>query len=188
MATHYRQAISRAFRSVADALAVTSPGVAVVSVEKTRPADVTAYVANEVVSEATANATVWSFANIARVNGGSGYVVKGRVVTNLLTGQTQRLRLYLFNAAPTGNLNDNAANTEPKYADIAKMVGFVDFDALDNTQAGADSSENQRDDLRLSFTCGAASRTLSGILVTLDAFTPASGQKFTIILEVEQTT
>ena len=148
------------------------------SASKTRPADTTAYSVNDVVSNSTSAGTVWSFAGFP---GSGGYLVKARVASNLVTGMTPRLRLYLFNAAPTGVLNDNAANTEPVYADESWKVGLIDFDAMDNSMAGADSSESQRDDLRLEF----SGHTLSGVLVTLDAFTPASEQKFTITLVAE---
>ena len=148
------------------------------SASKTRPANTTAYSVNDVVSENASTGTVWSFTGFP---GAGGYLVKGRVTSNLVTGMTPRLRMYLFNAAPTGVLNDNEANTEPVYADEAQKVGYVDFDAMDNSMSGADSSESQRDDLRLEF----SGHTLSGVLVTLDAFTPASAQQFTVTFVAE---
>ena len=156
-----------------------------VQVGKTRPANTTAYSANDVVSEHATTGTVWTFSNLARQHSTSGYIVKARIITDEVTGQTQRLRLYLFNAAPTGELDDNVASTTPQYADEAQTVGIIDFDALDNTISGADSSMSQRDDLRLSVKAANTDRDIYGILVTLDAFTPVSGQQFTITLEME---
>ncbi len=157
----------------------------VASTTKTREANATPYGVNDVISEAASSGTAWTFAALGRINGGSGYIVKGRVVTDDITVSTMRLRLYLFNATPTSELDDLATNSQPLYADVAKMIGIIDFDALDNAQAGADSAETQRDDLRLAFTCASADADLYGVLVTLDAFTPISGQKFTITLDAE---
>lgn len=158
----------------------------VVTTTKTRAVNTTAYEANDVISEKAANGTSWTFAGMGRVSGGSGYIVKARAVTDDITGQTQRLRLYLFNATPTSELDDLATNSQPLYADLSKMIGTIDFDALDNAQAGADSSETQRDDLRLAYTCDAADTALYGILITLDAFTPIAQQKFSVTLEAER--
>jgi hypothetical protein len=40
--------------------------------------------------------------------------------------------------------------------------------------------------VRLAFVCASASRDLYGMLETRDAFTPASGQKFTVELTLDQ--
>jgi len=157
-----------------------------VSATKTRLANTTAYGANDVVSEHATTGTLWKFTNIARKPGGSGYIVYGRITTDEVTVQGVRYRLYLFNSsAMTGVKNDAATNTEPVYADESLRVGVIDFDAMDISQTSANSSESQRDDLRLAYTCATDSRDLWGLLVVLDALTPASGQLYTITLETE---
>ncbi len=42
----------------------------------TRPADTTAYAANDAIADSTSAPTLLSFANCANANGGQGYIVK----------------------------------------------------------------------------------------------------------------
>ena len=86
-----------------------------VAVEFNRPADVTAYAANDSVSDSTSAPTNLEFANIIRVNGGTGYLVRAILITNQPTNVAQ-FRLHLFNAAPSAG-NDNAP-----YATLWRLV------------------------------------------------------------------
>jgi hypothetical protein len=149
-----------------------------VAVELTRPADTTAYAANDIVSDSTSAPTLLAFANLARVNGGSGYIVRAILRTNRAT-DTARFRLHLFNtnAGIAAPLTDNAAY-ETRYADRALRAGIITFDALATGGGSSDSAGVTMDALRLPVVFAAGSRTLYGLLQTLDAFTPVSGQKF----------
>lgn len=141
-----------------------------------RPADTTAYAALDTVSPATtANLT---FTNIARVSGGSGYIVKARLMTNQSTN-IARYRLHLFHTAPTA-IADNAPYTL-LFANAANRVGHIDFPALATEGTGSNSARSSVDTVRLGFITSGG-RDLIGILETLDAFTPTSGQQFFIEL------
>jgi hypothetical protein len=72
----------------------------VVSANFTRPPDTTNYNSQDIVSNSTSSPVILTFTNIARVNQGSGYIVKARIITNqsgcsaLLPSMTMRLTLF----------------------------------------------------------------------------------------------
>ena len=149
-----------------------------------RPADTSAYAALDTISTSTSAPVVITFSNMARVNAGSGYITKARIMTDQKTN-TARFRLHLFHTAPTLT-NDNAA-FPLLWADRANRVGKIDFGAMTTEDAtNSTCAESLNEAVRLSFTCEAANTALYGILETLDAFTPASGQNFYISLTAEQ--
>ena len=149
-----------------------------------RPADTSAYAALDTVSTSTSAPVVITFSGMARINAGSGYITKARIMTDQKTN-TARFRLHLFHTAPTLT-NDNAA-FPLLWADRANRVGKIDFGAMTTEDAtNSTCAESLNEAVRLSFTCEAANTALYGILETLDAFTPASGQNFYISLTSEQ--
>lgn len=151
-----------------------------------RPSDTNAYAALDVVSDSTVASTLMRFANIARALGKGGYITKAKVTTdNKLF--LPRLRLWLFTVNnPTVNADN--AGFGLKYANRSLRVGYIDFPALSTeNSSNSDAAQAQRtDDLRLAFTCDPASQDLYGLLETLDAATPTSGQNFYVDLESEQ--
>ena len=103
-----------------------------VSVEKTRPSDTTAYAAEDVISESTSAGTTWKFADVVYSDGAGGVIVKA-VVQCDDTDITPKVTLYLTNVTPTGELDDNKANTNPVYAtESDNYQGRLDFPALDD--------------------------------------------------------
>lgn len=159
------------------------------TVEKTRPADTTAYGAEDVISESATNGegTAWVFAIPFGVRA-SGYITKALIHTKA-AGVTAACSLFLFNALPTSELDDNAANTAPDYEDLEGYQGRIDFPGMEDL--GGDSSWAQATpstagQLPLMFQCAAGSDQLWGVLVTRDAFTPASAQKFSIKLGLQR--
>lgn len=153
-----------------------------VGVERTRPADTTAYAALDAVADSTTTPTSITFAGMSRVASGSGYITKARIVTDQSANVAQ-FRLWLFNAAPNTLQNDNAAYLI-KYADKLTCIGYIDFPAC-STEAGSDSAQALNDNLRLAYTADASSQLL-GVLQTRTAFTPANAQKIYIVLVAEQ--
>lgn len=148
----------------------------------TRPADTVAYAIADAISNSTTSPTILTFTGMARTSGGSGYITKARAMTNQ-SGNTQRLRLHLYNVAPTA-VNDNAPQTV-LYANRAGYVGTIDFTGLSTEGTGSDTAFSINNSPRLPFvTSGSAS--LFGMLETLDAFTPTSAQTFFIGLTAEQ--
>ncbi len=147
--------------------------MATVPVTLTRPADTTAYAAKDAVSNSTSAPDVLTFSKLARLPGGSGYIVKARLMTNQSTN-TARFRLHLYHTTPTA-INDNAAHTL-LWANRANRIGYIDFAACATEGTGSDAANSQNDTVRMPFVCASGSRAVYGLLETLDAFTPASGQ------------
>lgn len=165
--------------------AVSTTDTLHVTVEKTRPADTTAYSAEDVVSESDTNGegTAWAF-SIPFGKRSAGYITKAIIQTKKAS-VTASFTLFLFNVTPTSELDDNAANTAPDYEDLAGYQGRIDFPGMEDL--GGDSSWSQATpstagQLPLMFQCAAADDRLFGILVTRDAFTPSSDQEFAIKL------
>lgn len=156
-----------------------------VSVELTRPSDTTPYGVNDVVSNSASATTPMEFANIARSTDAlSGYIVKARLSTDKKS-ITPRIRVHLFNAANPTLAADNV-NWKELYADADKRLGYFDLPAM-TTAADASSSDMSRTfDLNLRIAVvAAANRSLYAVLETLDAFTPASGEKFRLTLVMD---
>lgn len=158
-----------------------------VRVSKTRPADTTAYAAGDVISESTTAGADWDFADVAYGHGEGGYITKATL--DYTTAQTFGATLLLFGVALTSELDDNAGNTAPIVADVDNFIGAIAFDALVDHGTGRSYSvavPGGGQGIPLKFKCEASSRTIYGVLVTRDVFTPASGDVVSIILEGEQ--
>ena len=100
----------------------------------TRPADTTAYTAKDAVSNSTSAPAALTFTGLARLAGGSGYIVKARLMTSQ-AACTAAFKLHLFNATPTP-INDNAAYTL-LYANAASRIGTIEFGACQTEGAGS---------------------------------------------------
>lgn len=163
-----------------------------VRVTKAIDAALGAYAANDVISEEDCSnvgpSSDWDFLAVARANGEYGVIVGASIISES-ESVTPRLTLFLFNAAPTGsNLIDNAANTAPDSADLAKYVGKIDFPALESlgtTDSVSIATPSTVGNLPLAFKC-AATDDLFGILVTRDVFTQTPTDDITIVLLIEQ--
>lgn len=147
----------------------------------TRPADTTAYAANDVVS--TLAGAVMEFTNAARFAGGGGTI---EVVTltksdDDVTGAA--FDLYLFAAAPTA-IADNAAFAITD-AERLTLVGFVEFVAADG-RASSTGNEWTKSTLPLPFACASGSRSLYGMLVARGVYTPASAEVISARLLIRQ--
>jgi len=155
-----------------------------ISTEFTRPADTTAYAANDSVSDSTSSTTMQALANAARVSGGSGYITGIRITTDKKS-ITPRFRVHFFNTNGATVTNDNAA-FKTAYADISKYVGYWDMPAMITGADTTNSTDSRSVDLtmRIPYTCAAT--TLYFLLETLDAFTPASGEKFTVTVFLDR--
>jgi len=158
-----------------------------VTVTKTRPANTTAYGAEDVVSESDSAGAVWNFDAIVHTPGAGGTIVAAVLVDDD-TGRTQAMTLYLFDIAPTGNLNDNAANTSPVAADVDNYLGRIEFPALSDNGGLSDTraSFGIANGLPLTVKTTSGDDAIYGVLVTEGAFTPSSGEIFSVSLIMEQ--
>lgn len=158
-------------------------GLVVVSNEFTRNSDTNAYAIGHLVGNA-AN-TPLTIANCARVDGGSGYIVRATLITDLKS-ITPSFRVRVFNAAPTQS-NDKTAYRS-LYADASKRVGEFILGPMSTPSDTTNSTASAASDmnLRVPFVCAAGTKDLLFLFEALTAFTPTSGQKFTLQLAIDQ--
>ncbi len=163
-----------------------SPFSVLKEVVVTKPlAAASAYAANAVVSESASAGTAWTFANIARANGGTVYIT-GATIISESESVTPRFTLFLFNAIPTSNLNDDNANTAPDSADLSQYQTSIDFNAMESLGTTDSVAEPVIGQLPKPFFCASGADDLILIAVTRDAYTQTAGDDLTIKLRFEQ--
>jgi hypothetical protein len=156
--------------------------MALLSASYQRPNDSNPYIALDAIADSTSAPTVLTFANAARVSGGSGYITAARIVTDQKANVAQ-FRLHLFNATPTA-INDNSPYLF-LYADRAKYLGYIDLGPLATEDSTNSTGANAQDNtVRVPYV--AAATSLFGLLETKSAFTPTAQQNFFIYLTVDQ--
>ena len=101
----------------------------------TRPANMTAYTAED---EVATNGTSALAISVARVNGGTGFIVGGRLIYSSNPTVTPQFRAILFNDAVT--LAGDNTPLALSDADAAKFIGYIDFTA--SQPGGSASSSN----------------------------------------------
>lgn len=148
----------------------------------TRPANATQYTATDAVS--TTAGAVLTFAGVA------SHVKMGGRITGLCVHKTKQdetaadFDLALFDTTFTaGSIADNAAIALTD-AEWQTCVGFVAMEAADwrNVVTG---SVWHKTNLDWPFQCAANSTSLFGCVIARGAYTPASGEVFTIRLSGE---
>lgn len=153
----------------------------------TRPADTNAYTAGDAISGSTTAGTLIQIP-VARKQGASGIISSVQVVDSANQATKADLELWLF----TGDLathNDNAAFA-PTDAELTDRVGIVDLGSSPDvglaTAGAGGNCAYQSTNVNLPFRCAGGERNLYGALVVRNAYTPVSGEVFTVILGVLQ--
>jgi hypothetical protein len=149
-----------------------------------------AYDAEDVLSESDTNAagTAWTFSGIFRANNTGGYLTKVAAVCET-TNVTPRLVVFIFNAAPTCELDDHAANTAPLHADLGKLVAIVELPAMKDIGTGdsyAIASPSTTGNLPLWVDSASDADDLIAVVATRDAFTNTATNDLKISLTLEQ--
>lgn len=161
----------------------SNPTFASISTEFTRPADTSAYGVSDVVSNSTTAASLLTFENAVLSMGGSAYLIKASLFTDQATCVAE-MRLHLFSPTVTA-VSDN----EPfplLYANKLKHLGYVDFAALAQEGVGSTAAQSFWSGYPILYICDSTTTNMYGILETKTAFTPASEQKFTIVLGIDK--
>jgi len=163
---------------------------AMVLTSVTRPANTTAYTANDAWSDSTSAPTSGGFtlANACRVSGGSGIITSVTIVSSIDPTTALQGEIWLFDSAFT-NINDNAAWAMSD-SDMLLMVagGVIPFTLASNV-AGATSGTSSfytQGGLGIGFTCVGSANLRFGIKVK-NAYTPASGEVLSVRLNIVQT-
>ena len=149
----------------------------------TRPANTTQYAAGDVVSDDAASPSIITFSNCAQVDAGSGTIVSAHIVSSAAQGTLPDMELYIFDTSVTA-VNDNAAFTVTD-AEMRTCVACIAFEQA-NWKTSALNSRCEGSTGIYNFVCGSGSRDLYGLLVERGTYTPASGERFDIRLNIEQ--
>lgn len=147
----------------------------------TRPANTTAYAANDIVSDNFMQVIKPS----ARIIGGTGYITGFKLVTDKLI--TARFRVHFGKSINFfATLTDNIANNQ-SFADLSGVnyLGYVDLSAL-SSGGNTTTSFVMDNTQRFPYASTDANIELYFVLETLDAFAPNSEQKFVLSIATEQ--
>jgi len=157
------------------------------SVEFARPADTTAYAALDVIADSTSAPTILTFSNVARGVGGSGAIIRARIMTDSTAPSTASavFVLHLFHAQPASLINDNSPYPMI-YTNKDKRIGKLTFPAATTEGTGSTACSARISNDYLAFICEATSTNIYGILQTNTVFTPTSAQNFYIDLIIDQ--
>lgn len=145
------------------------------SVDITRPANTTAYTANDVVGATVAALT---FGGLGSPDGSDVIITSASIrhdQSAIISGETS-YRLHLYDVTPPSAPADNAAWNLPS-GDRASYLGYIDIGAI--TDLGSTlwaETSNIGKQVKL------ASGTLYGLLVTIGAYTPVSADTYTVKL------
>ena len=164
-------------------------GVATEVVEDsfTRPADTTAYADGDGMSDNTVvgSATVLEFDGCATSLNGSGTVVSAMLFSSANKATKLEADLHLFDTEP-GPLADNA-DADLTDAEALNIIGTIPFDTWYETNATADAGGNAHslgNKGIFGYRCTGAAK-LWGVLIARNAYTPVSGEQFTVRLQLQ---
>lgn len=154
------------------------------STSYTRPADTTAYTANDALADSTSAPAYLTFGSNSLGSAGpkQGWLVGARCVDGCNATTLPQLRLFLFSSAPTA-VNDNAAFTLTD-ANLNACVAVLTFNSF---IAGDDTSGAGGNAIALATVSEqvSVSGPLFGLVKVLNAYTPVSGEIFTFYLDID---
>ena len=168
--------------------AATGGQAAKIQIEITRPANTTpAYGANTAIADAEPSVATHLLANMARANGGSGRIVRAAIYTDNVSW-TQAVNLVIYKAAPADGFIADKGAYDDKYADKASIVGTIQFPGFVPMGAGAAGGIRVAvaKGEYLAYECAAGSKDLYFQIWQTGTPTPASAQKFFVVLDVEK--
>lgn len=153
-----------------------------VTVELTRPADTTAYAANDAISNSTSSPTPLTLSDMGRIPGGAGLIIGAKLeVDNKLW--TARTRVYLYSTSPTAT-NDNAAFALT-YANRLIRMPTLDFGACTTEDSSSSTSAKAEiQNINQYYKCASGSKDMYALFETKDAGTPTSGMKLQLTLYI----
>lgn len=158
--------------------------VVTIQVNKTRPADTTAYAAGDGIG--TSSSLVYSF-DAGALGVPSGIIIGARLVRDATTNTTVRFRALVYDTAPTLSTDADNAAVPLTWANRSARRGWIDFS---NPFTGDAASGNDCLDYVgvLANPQGIGFKTTDGIvrviLTTRDAFTPEASKNYTIELDI----
>lgn len=170
-------------RTIPDPITYIRPVSKSQTLSKTRPNDTTTYAAGDVISESTSAGTVWTFP-WARAVGLGGILQDAILIDSVSATLKLDADLYLFDTAPTSNLNDNAAfaATDAEMKALLTILSFVGTTA----KVGGANCSIELAAISRSLACAAAASSLYGVLVARNAYVPTANEELTLRLRCIQ--
>ena len=159
----------------------------VVYAQFTRPADTTAYTANDVVSDSTVVGHPLVFQNCARFQGGTGIVYSGLMFASTDATVNPNFDLVLFDTPSFTMAADNSAGTvtDTEAYNIVSIITFDGTNAANVSTVGANLVVGATA-IGQAFKCGSNSRDLYGMVIDRGGYTPASAEIFRFKLAITQ--
>ncbi len=160
-------------------------------VSVTRPANATQYTAGDAVGAAGTSGAVLQFPPTAPSNSRSGKVMSARLWKADTDVVADGFSLDLFQKVPTAVPADHAAPTTDfiNIADVGSYIGTILFNAGGIVLAGGVYYEGEgtlAPTGGLPFVTDGDDGVLYGILTAVGTYTPASGEVFTVTLEIQE--
>lgn len=150
--------------------------ISVPSASFTRPADITAYASGDLVANSTTAASVVPMTFVIRPENFGSTIrrVRIRKTSNNVSGSSFRLHLYSTPTITEANGDNGAWVTTA----VANYIGSVDVTVDKAFTDGAQGAAAPTGDISYQF------GTIYGLLEARGAYTPTSGEIFTVELEV----
>lgn len=129
---------------------------------------------------------------VGRHRGGSGLVIGATLTSSANQATLGNFTLALFDTPTIFRVQDNAPIAMADAA-VNNLIGLFKFNATDNGQifntgSGADGSVGYTgvSTAMASFNCDSNNDKIYGVLIANNAYTPVSGEIFTVKLRIEQ--
>lgn len=149
-----------------------------------RPADTVGYAAGDLIAPSTTvgAGNVMTLAGIARVSGGTGRIIRLRAATDQAAfAGTLRIHLFKTSVAPTVGDNGVLAASVANYVNYYGMADVVLAQGiLSNGSKGFMAFSPS-----IAFDVPAGVSDIYALIETRTAFTPASGQRFSVTVEAD---
>jgi len=165
----------------------TSLKVLTPSTTVTRPADTAVYAAGDLVANSTTAGSVvpLSFATAALSSGGTFLVRKVRLSKTSVTTSGASFRLWLFTTTPTIATTGDNGVFATVVSGAAGFIGTATVSAMSALADGAvgNAAADTGNDMMVDLSSGT---TIYGLIEARGAYTPTSGEVFTVTLELAQ--
>lgn len=153
----------------------------------TRPADTNVYANGDLIANSTTAGLVVPVALVvARANDTTGMVRKVRLSTSNVAWAGFTVRVHPFKAAPTSTVGDNGVFSGSISGVAAVHLGYADvtFDQTFSDGVKGEGVPNVGSEFNFEPSIG--TQNIFALLEVRGAYTPASGQTFTLAAEVLQ--
>lgn len=150
----------------------------------TRPANTTAYASGQLVANNTTAGSVVPLAiDAARIPGSTGLIARAALAKSGTTITNASFRVHLFRADPTSAVGDAGSYSTSGALDA---IGYFDITMDQAYTDGAKGWAAPAVGNAVVFDAPSGSKTIYALIEARGAYTPVSGETFTLELEVLQ--